>query len=235
MRVSVTQYDVFKLDNWRSLDYIDDRKLDALAGMTARAGVWVTPTLTIFNEAFAVEQSEDEIRSRPEWALMPPKVRDLYLRARTQYWSDAAKAIRTPARRERYIAARNRATKGIVDSGGRVLAGSDSPEWFFGYGYTLHRELQHLVRAGLTPYQALVAATRSPAEFLGASREWGTIEAGKRADLVLLRGNPLEDIRNTTTIDGVAVGGRWLDPSELSRLVSLAVRKVNPAMQSSTR
>jgi len=229
MRASVTQYDVFKLENWRSLDYIDDRKLDALAGLTARARAWVTPTLTIFNNAFAVEQTEDEIRARPDWALMPAKLRDRYLRARAQYWTDAAKAVRTPARRERYVAARNRLTKAIVDSGGRILAGSDAPEWFFGYGFTLHRELENLVRAGLTPYQALVAATRNPAEFLGATSEWGTLEVGKRADFVLLRANPLEDIRNTTAIDAVALGGRWLESSELERMVSLATRELNPS------
>jgi imidazolonepropionase-like amidohydrolase len=106
------------------------------------------------------------------------------------------------------------------------LAGSDAPEWFLGYGFTLHRELESLVEAGLTPYQALSAATRNPAEFLHALSEWGTIEPNKRADLVLLSANPLEDIRNTTKIEGVAIGGRWLTRSDLQQLIRAAMRKL---------
>ena len=70
--------------------------------------------------------------------------------------------------------------------------------------------LASYVAAGLTPYQALEAATRNPAEFLGALKEWGTIEPGKRADLVLLAANPLEEITNTQRIEAVSLGGRWM-------------------------
>ena len=56
--------------------------------------------------------------------------------------------------------------KEIAGAGGKIMAGSDTPEWFLGYGFTLHREMESLVAAGLTPYQALAAATRNPAEFL---------------------------------------------------------------------
>jgi imidazolonepropionase-like amidohydrolase len=86
--------------------------------------------------------------------------------------------------------------------------------------------MESLVVAGLTPYQALAAATRNPAEFLRASKEWGTIEQGKRADLVLVAGNPLEDIRNTARIEGVSVGGRWLDNAERERMIAAAARRL---------
>lgn len=76
------------------------------------------------------------------------------------------------------------------------------------YGWGLHRELQALVKAGLTPHQALEASTVNAAALFGGSRAWGTIEQGKRADLVLLAANPLDDIGNTMTIDGVSMGGR---------------------------
>jgi imidazolonepropionase-like amidohydrolase len=97
------------------------------------------------------------------------------------------------------------------------MAGSDSPEWLHVYGYALHRELEALVGAGLTPFQALQAATVHPAAFLG-DKEWGTLEPGKRADLVLLGANPLQDIRNTTRIEAVMRNGRWLDRAALDAL-----------------
>jgi imidazolonepropionase-like amidohydrolase len=95
------------------------------------------------------------------------------------------------------------------------------------YGWTLHRELESLVGAGLSPYQALSAATRNPAEYFGAAAEWGTIERGKRADLVLLSANPLADIRNTTRIEGVSIGGRWLDRAALDAMIRAATAAIN--------
>ena len=233
MRASVTQGGVFRLDAWRSVDHIDNRKLDSLAGATARAGVWSSPTLVVFNSAFATGQPDAEIRARPDFALMPVNIRDLYLRAGSRYWSPANAEVRTEARRRRYVEVRNRLVKSIADSGGRILAGSDTPEWFHAYGFGLHRELAALVRAGLTPYQALTAATRAPAEFLGATSEWGTIAPGKRADFVLLAANPLADITNTARIEGVAIGGRWLARAELDALIATATRRVGGGASSS--
>jgi imidazolonepropionase-like amidohydrolase len=222
MRTSVSDRGLFRLKNWESLDYVDDAKVARIAGATARAGNYTCPTLTVFKKAFALGQSEEEIKARPDWGIMPPELRALYLGAREKYWKNPA----TEARRMRWVQVRDRLVKAIADSGGKIMAGSDTPEWFFGYGWTLHRELESLVAAGLTPYQALAAATRNPAEFLRASKEWGTIEPGKRADLVLIAGNPLEDIRNTSRIEAVSVGGRWLDAAERERMIRAAADRL---------
>ncbi|MFO0890993.1 MAG: amidohydrolase family protein [Isosphaeraceae bacterium] len=221
-RRSVSNYDVFRPENWASLDFMDQGKLRAIARETADSGTYTTPTLTIPKVAFALGQSDAEIRARPEWVLMPPKTRALYLRANERYWKTAA----SEERRRRYVAIRNQLVKEIRDAGGRIMAGSDAPEWFFGYGYTLHRELESLVAAGLSPHQALEAATATPGAFLNAGAEWGRIAPGMRADLVLLAANPLEDIRNTTRIDAVSVGGRWLDRRALDRMLDRAGERV---------
>ena len=119
--------------------------------------------------------------------------------------------------------------KAIHDSGGRLLAGSDTPEWFHTYGWGLHRELGAFVAAGLTPHQALRTATRNAAEYLRMLDEWGTIEPGKRADFLLLAADPLADIANTTRIDGVALGGRWMPRAELDRLIARGRRAIDGA------
>jgi imidazolonepropionase-like amidohydrolase len=222
MKESVSDRGLFRPKYWESLDYVDDTKVERIAGETARSGTFTCPTLTVFKKAFALGQSDEEIRSRPDWNLMPPADRKLYLGAREKYWSQAA----SEERRMRYVEVRNRLVKAIADSGGKIMAGSDTPEWFFGYGWTIHRELESLVATGLTPYQALAAATRNPAEFLRASKEWGTIEKGKRADLLLLEANPLEDIRNTARIEAVSVGGRWLDRAERERMIAEAAKRL---------
>ncbi len=221
-RASVSDRGVGRPANWVTLDHVDDAKVLAIARATAEARVFTTPTLTMFKLAFAQGQSDEEIRARPEWVLMPPKHRALYLRANARYWANPP----SEERRKRYIEVRNRMVKEIAAAGGPILAGSDTPEWFLGYGFTLHREMENFVAAGLTPYQALATATRNPAEFLHALTEWGTIEPGKRADLVLLSADPLADIRNTTRIEGVSVGGRWLDRAALDPMVPAAARSL---------
>lgn len=215
----LSNYGVFRLPAWAALDHMDDAKVRALGGAVARAGVWSVPTLHVFNTAFALGQAEAEVKVRPDWRLLPAGHRALYLRALARYWSDSARVHRTDARRARFVEVRNLLARSIVDSGGRLMAGSDTPEWFMTYGYTLHRELEALVAAGLTPWQALEAATANPARFLGAETSWGTVAVGRRADLVLLAADPRRDIRNTTRIVGVAVGGRWLDDAARNRLL----------------
>ena len=81
---------LFRLKNWESLDYVDDAKVERIAGATARAGTFTCPTLTVFKTAFALGQSEEEIKARPDWGIMPPDMRELYLGAREKYWANPA-------------------------------------------------------------------------------------------------------------------------------------------------
>jgi hypothetical protein len=102
-----------------------------------------------------------------------------------------------------------------------ILAGSDfHPTLAFTFpGFGLHEELELLVQAGLSPAEALRTATLNPALYLEATDSLGTIAPGMAADLVLLDRNPLEDIRNTRSIRGVSVGGRWLNRGQLDDLL----------------
>jgi tetratricopeptide (TPR) repeat protein len=105
--------------------------------------------------------------------------------------------------------------KALLDAGVPLLAGTDAPDVGPMAGIGLHEELQELVQDGLTPYQALQTATVNPARYFRKSAEFGTIEVGKRADLVLLEHNPLSDIANTRAIVGVLVCGKWFPREEL--------------------
>jgi imidazolonepropionase-like amidohydrolase len=100
-----------------------------------------------------------------------------------------------------------------------IMAGTDTGEPYTFPGYDLHRELQLLVKAGLSPLQALRAATITPAEFLEAGDSLGTVAPGKMADLVLLDADPLTDIRNTQKIAAVVLGGRYLPKAKLDAML----------------
>jgi imidazolonepropionase-like amidohydrolase len=101
-----------------------------------------------------------------------------------------------------------------------MLAGTDTTAPFIFPGSSLHEELALLVQAGLTPMQALQAATKLPAEFLGRQQTQGTIEKGKLADLVLLDANPLDDIHNTERISAVILRGKLLNRIQLDELLA---------------
>jgi imidazolonepropionase-like amidohydrolase len=99
-----------------------------------------------------------------------------------------------------------------------ILAGTDTPGRDRIPGFSLAEELEWLVRAGFSPMAALQAATREPARFLSATDSLGTIEPGKVADLVLLNGDPLADIRNVHAVHAVVLRGRYWSPAELDSL-----------------
>ena len=111
---------------------------------------------------------------------------------------------------------------GFHRAGGVVLAGTDCPNVAIVSGYSLHRELELLVRAGLSTREAIVAATRRPAERLGKRHVFGTVAPGRAADLLVLDSNPLADIRNTRRIEKVVARGVVHDPTQL--LESLRTR-----------
>src|SRR4029077_6670668 len=101
-----------------------------------------------------------------------------------------------------------------------ILAGTDNPNPFCMPGFSMHDELALLVRAGLTPMEALRAATLNAARFLGTENDFGTVEKGKVADLVLLQANPLDDISNSKKIAAVIYDGRVFSRLALDQMLS---------------
>jgi imidazolonepropionase-like amidohydrolase len=111
-------------------------------------------------------------------------------------------------------------TLAMFRAGVPFLAGTDTAAGVHVFpGFSLHQELALFVQAGLTPLQALQTATLNPAKFMNRLADLGTVERGKLADLVLLDANPLENIDNTKKIRAVVLAGRYLDRTELDRIL----------------
>lgn len=100
-----------------------------------------------------------------------------------------------------------------------MLIGTDAMNTGVVPGWSVHDELADLVAAGLSPWEALHAATVNGAEFLAEPGDRGTVAVGQKADLVLLDANPFENIANSRRIAGVMVRGRWLSREELRAML----------------
>ena len=193
--------------------------LERMARETAAAGIWVNPTLVV-NDYFERNTYDEfyELIQRPEMRYLRPEMRDLWVNHNVlRTFPDAMGPIQL-AIKKNYNDLLFRLLRELHEAKVPLLAGTDAvgkntPGVFPGSG--LHEELSLFVQAGLSPYEALRTATVNPAIYLDAEEEFGKVVVGFRADLVLLAGNPLDDIDHTRTRVGVMKRGRWFPASEL--------------------
>jgi imidazolonepropionase-like amidohydrolase len=194
---------------------IDVSRFDAIIARARAAGVAMVPT-QILMDNYASNASGDALTSVPEMKYwVPAQVASWKLNKDNLIANPPAPA----ADREAYVALRRRLLHALHAAGVPILLGSDAPQLWNVPGFSAHRELQALVAAGLTPFQALDTGTVNVARFLNEEGRSGVIRAGARADLVLLDANPLVDIGNTMRISGVMVNGRWISSAERERML----------------
>jgi imidazolonepropionase-like amidohydrolase len=183
------------------------------AKKTAAAGVWNCVTLIVYWSHLRW----DELPQQPELKYVPAPLR------RTWETMVKSRPDGTHLKRLRRLREASRAmTKALREAGAKLLLGTDCATPHIIAGWAAHRELGLLVEAGLTPYEALCAGTINAAAYLGD--DFGTVQAGKRADLVLVEANPLADVKNAARRVGVMVRGRWLSAAELQRRLDASIR-----------
>ena len=203
------------------VDLADLSRIPEAIDRTLEAGTWNVPTLSLVEHLASPVPAEEMIR-RPEMRYMPQNVRDDWVRAKGQY---GARADFQPAAARQLVELRRRLTKELHDAGAPLALGSDAPQFFNVPGFSIHHEMAMMAASGLTAFEVLVTGTRNPAIYFGTPEEFGTVEVGRRADLILLEANPLVDIGNVRHRAGVMVRGRWLTESGIrERLEAIAGR-----------
>ena len=199
------------------LENFDQAVCDRTAAALARTEQVQVPTLVL--PYFEAQGLPKNFREAPRWRYLRADEQARWERNFKDYPPGGAKLAARRWEVSRQI------VKTLHAAGVRILAGTDAPMPQVYPGFSLHKELELLVEAGLSPADALRAATIWPAEFLGLSENSGSIAVGKRADLLLLDGNPLSHIGQTQRIRAVILDGRLLQRVDLDRLVKAAEGK----------
>ena len=201
----------------RLVDSYDPARAAGFGKLLKERSAWLTPTLVWSKRLRPVSASDTG--ASPALGLLPQAMRTRLLERRAAYMKGL-----TPtdyAQIDAMARASARAVADIQAAGGPILAGTDTYDGFVVPGASLHEELRELVAGGLTPLAALRAATIEAAAYRGASQTEGRIAPGYRADLVLLRANPLTDVGNVGTVEAVVMGGRVHRRADLDVLIDL--------------
>ena len=207
------------------LSTYDPKRAEVLFSLLAKNQTWQCPTLVWERGGNLIDESDFAHDTRAKYA--PAYWKDVT-------WKRFTEQIKHDfntddlATRKAFVAKELEVVNAMHRAGIPFLAGTDTPPGVYVFpGFSLHEELQRFVAAGFTPMEALQTATLNPAKFLGMEDRLGSIEKGKLADLVLLDGNPLEDIRNTQKIEAVIVNGSYLPRATLDKMLAGVERAAN--------
>jgi hypothetical protein len=204
---------------------VDPKGILDLVARSKKSGTWIVPTLVVWETLRGpiTLQSRTDL---PELKYLPREQVDAWTGAvqkrltSPQYNADHARV---------YIENRMQILKALHAAGVGILLGSDAPQQFNVPGFSIHREMKRMADAGMTNYDILKSGTANVGQYFKAKDDFGTIATGKRADLILLDGNPLQDLANAEKRSGVMVRGRWLPESEIqARLQKIASEYAKP-------
>jgi len=198
------------------LSTYDPARAKVLIALFVKNQTWQVPTLYWERGEWLIEQTSAGPDPLAKYAPAAWRVRawPMFTTGIEKDWSTDPFADR-----EKFFQAELKMVGEMNRAGVPILAGTDTAAGVRVYpGFSLHEELELLVRAGLTPMEALQAATLNAGKYLGLA-DTGTIEKGKRADLVLLDANPLQDIKNTRKIQSVVLAGRYFSRVDLDHLL----------------
>jgi imidazolonepropionase-like amidohydrolase len=190
---------------------LDEAKLADVVRRTKTAGVWIVPTMALW-ETLIGYADLNTLAAMPELKYAPPQ--------QVNQWKTAHQTrLNQPNfdRKKAELIATNRMRilKSLHDGGVRILLGTDAPQQFSVPGFSIHREMAFMVKCGFTPYQVIQSGTKNVGDYFKGKDDFGTVAVGKRADLILVHGNPLKDVANIAKSAGVMVRGRWMPEPEI--------------------
>lgn len=199
--------------------HADPDRIGQLARATADSDTWLVPTDALLAHV-AGEKSTDELFARPEMQYVSAEQRESWRDRREQFTGE-----RDPETAKRYLELRLKLIKALDEAGAGLLLGSDAPQVFNVPGFSIHHELDRLVKAGLSPSRALATGTTNVARFYDADEWFGAVREGLSADLILLDDNPMQDVEAVRRPAGVMLRGKWFDRDTLDERLDAIARR----------
>ena len=192
---------------------VDAKKLADVVRFSRERNVWIIPTSALWEVLLGTIDLKT-LQSYPELKYVPQSTVDTWVK---MYNERLAQTPRDMAKN--IVENRVRILRALNEGGVKILMGTDAPQQFSLPGFSLHRELQRMREAGMTPYQILLSGTKTVGDYF--KEHFGTVTKGARADLILVDANPLADIANVSRISGVMVNGRWIPKKEIDERLAV--------------
>lgn len=209
--------EVDSLLNNGKIPYPDEKKIPYVVKLTKDADVAVTPNLSFVAMTRKQLDSLDAVLADPETRYLSPQVLEMWKEQNPTNRSHLERFDKREVAKYEFL---KKLTKALNDGGVPLLLGTDASAPGLFPGKSAHIELHELVKADLTPYEALSTGTSNAGRFMNKHVNidipFGIIKVGYQADLILAKGNPLEDISNISNLQGVMEGGEWFSSETLN-------------------
>ncbi|WP_196140917.1 amidohydrolase family protein [Aliikangiella sp. G2MR2-5] len=205
--------EIVKVVNWDN--GLSNQEVQQVAKDIAERKIQITSTVAFINNiSTQIQGLEEELNSSPQVKYLHPQVFDGFWRPGHNDYQKLNLKTLLP-----YNEAHKRLIRAMQEAGVKLLAGSDASVPISFPGSSLLEELETMVDYGLTPLEALQTATINPAAYYKSAETFSPFRPGAQANFVLLRANPLLDIKNIRQIEGVMVNGRWFSRSDLEQML----------------
>ena len=192
---------------------ITQAQLQEAVQMTKDAGAWIVPTQALWNTIIGASDLDAQ-KNFDELKYMPPQMIQSWINSVEQRIPDSQEGRETAML---HAENRRKLLKAMNEHDVNILMGTDAPQLFSVPGFSIHRELEEMVAAEMSPYEIIKSGTYNVGQYFSNEDDFGTIAEGQRADLILVNENPLEDVGHIRNHSGVMVQGKWLSKEEIDK------------------
>ncbi|OOG68018.1 amidohydrolase family protein [Algoriphagus sp. A40] len=200
---------------------VDKSLLPGLVKMTLDNKSYIAPTMTLFERYFGFQPAY-ELRQQPEMFYLPGQLVTQWFNTKTQLESSGVLA---EAKVKPYLEFRQWLFLELHKAGVPMLMSSDSPQVFNVPGFSIHREIESMSKAGMSNYEILKTGSINCAQYFEEGGEWGVLKPGAAAEFVMVQKNPLEDLTTMQKPQAIMIGGKFMQRDELQLQLNLIRQK----------